>query len=92
MLKGIFGVSIAAILFAAALFILLHFLGVIAFIVGIIAAGFLIGAIIIFILFLAFAFVICFAVFFYLIEKKPTIQKSGTYTLSMEKGKGEENH
>jgi len=89
MIKGILGLIIAAVLFAAAIFLILHFIGIIAIIVGIIAAGFLIGAVIAFILLFAFGFVLFFATFYYLIEKKPEIQKNGNYTLSMEKGKGE---
>lgn len=91
MIKGIIGILLSAIIFAVALFLILHFLGLIAIIVGIIALGFVIGAIIAFILLLAFAFVLFFAVFYYLIEKKPIIQKSGNYTLSMEKEKGKED-
>jgi len=91
MIKGIIGILLSSIIFAVALFLILHFLGLIAIIVGIIALGFVIGAIIAFILLLAFAFVLFFAVFYYLIEKKPIIQKRGNYTLSMEKEKGKED-
>jgi len=31
-----------------------------------------------------------FALFYYLFEKKPTVQTNSNYSLNMEKGKGEE--
>jgi len=90
MLKGLAGVIIAAVLFAAAIFLIFNFIGLIAIIVGIIAAGFIIGAVIAFILLFVFGFVLFFALFYFLFEKKPEIQTSGNYNLSMEKGKGED--
>ncbi len=90
MIKGLVGMILAAIIFAATIFLIFHFIGVLALIVGIIAAGFIIGAIVVFILLLVFGFILFFATFYYLIEKKPTVQTKGNYTLSMEKGKGEE--
>ena len=90
MIKGLVGMILAAIIFAATIFLIFHFIGVLALIVGVIAAGFLIGAIVVFILLLVFGFILFFATFYYLIEKKPTVQTNGNYTLSMEKRKGEE--
>jgi membrane protein implicated in regulation of membrane protease activity len=90
MIKGLVGMILASIIFAATLFLIFHFIGVLAIIVGIIAAGFIIGAAVVFILLLVFGFILFFATFYYLIEKKPTVQTNGNYTLSMEKGKGEE--
>ena len=89
MIKGLVGVILAAIIFAAALYLILHFIGVIAILAGLLAGAFIIAAIIAFILLFAFGFVLFFAAFYYLIEKKPTVQTNGNYTLSMEKGKGE---
>jgi len=88
MIKGLVGVLIAAALFAVAVYIILHFLGVLAIIAGFLIALGLIAFIIIFILLFALGFVMFFAAFYYMIEKKPTVTP-GEYTLDMEKGKNE---
>jgi membrane protein implicated in regulation of membrane protease activity len=85
MIKGIAGVLIAAALFAAAVYIILHFLGALLIFVGL---GIL-AMILVFIALFAFGFVLFFAAFYYMIEKKPTVTP-GEYTLKMEKGKNEE--
>lgn len=90
MLKGLFGVILAAGLFAAIIFLLLHFIGFIALFIPFFAAGLIIASIIAFVFLFILGFVLFFALFYFLFEKKPTIQKQGNYTLSMEKGKGEE--
>ena len=89
MIKGILGVFVAAIIFSAAIFLILNFIGVIAIIVGIFAVGFIIAAILIFILIFAFGFILFFAAIYYILEKKPTVTP-GEYTMDMQKGKNEE--
>ena len=88
MMKGLVGVLIAAVLFAAAVYIILHFLGIIAIIAGFLIALGIIAFILIFILLFALGFVLFFAALYYMIEKKPTVTP-GEYTLDMEKGKNE---
>jgi len=89
MIKGIAGVLIAAALFAAAVYIILHFIGVIAIILAVLVGFGILAMILIFIALFAFGFVLFFAAFYYMIEKKPNVT-SGEYTLKMEKGKNEE--
>jgi hypothetical protein len=89
MIKGLVGVLIAAVLFATAVYIILHFLGVLAIIAGFLIALGIIAFILIFILLFALGFVLFFAALYYMVEKKPTITP-GEYTLNMEKGKNEE--
>jgi hypothetical protein len=88
MMKGLFGVLLAAILFAAGVYIALHFLGVLTSIAGYLIAIGIVAVILSFILLFALGFVIFFAAFYYMIEKKPTVTP-GEYTLDMEKGKNE---
>ena len=88
MIKGLAGVLIAAILFAAAVYVVLHFLGVIAMIAAFLVMSAIIVFILIFILLFIFGFILFFAAIYYMIEKKPTV-KPGEYTLDMEKGKNE---
>jgi hypothetical protein len=87
-MKGLVGVLIAAVLFAAAVYIILHFLGVLKIIAGFLVVLGLIAFVLIFILLFAMGFVLFFAAFYYIIEKKPTVTP-GEYALDMEKGKNE---
>lgn len=89
MIKGIAGVLIAAALFAAAVYIILHFLGIIVIIAAMFVGLGILAMILVFIALFAFGFVLFFAAFYYMIEKKPTVTP-GEYTLKMEKGKNEE--
>ena len=88
MIKGIIGVLIAAIIFATAVYIILHFLGIIAIIAAFLIALGILAFILIFIVLFALGFVLFFAALYYMIEKKPTVMP-GEYNLSMEKEKGE---
>ena len=89
MIKGIAGILIAAALFASAVYIILHFLGIIAIIIGMLFGIAIIAIMLVFIVLFALGFVLFFAAFYYIIEKKPTVVP-GKYTLKMEKGKNEE--
>ena len=89
-MKGLAGVFLAAIIFAIAVYLIFNFIGFIVILAGLIAGAFILAAILVFILLFALGFIIFFAVFYYLIEKKPITQKNVNYTLSMEKGKGEQ--
>jgi len=89
MIKGLLGVFVAAVLFAAAVYIILHFLGIIAIIAAFLIAFGILAFIIIFILLFAFGFILFFAAIYYMIEKKPTVTP-GEYTMDMQKGKNEE--
>jgi UPF0716 family protein affecting phage T7 exclusion len=89
MIKGLLGVGVAALLFAIAIYLILHLLGYIAIIIGFLAVIGILAAVLLFIMLFAIGFVFFFAAFYYLIERKPTIQNHGNYKLSMEKGKGE---
>jgi len=88
MIKGIAGILIAAALFAIAVYIILHFLGVLVIIAAMLVGLGILAMILIFIVLFALGFVMFFAAVYYMIEKKPTVTP-GEYTLSMEKGKNE---
>jgi hypothetical protein len=90
MLKGLAGVAFAAVIFAAVIYLILHLLGFIGIILGMLAVFGILALLLIFIGLFIFGFVLFFALFYYLFEKKPSIQTTGNYTLSMEKGKHEE--
>lgn len=89
MIKGISAVLLAAFAVAAVILGIFYFIGVLAWI----ATFFLFGVFIIAIIFFAIIFIIAvvtfFAMFYYMAEKKPTIQKTGNYSLKDEKGKNE---
>ena len=89
MIKGIAGVLVSATLFAVAVYIILQLLGIIAIIVMFLIGLGILAMILVFVLLFAFGFVLFFAAFYYMIEKKPTVTP-GEYTLEMEKGKNDE--
>jgi len=88
MIKGLFAALLAAIIVAAIILGIFHFLGVIVWFVGILAVGLIIAAIILFVVIFVFFIIVFFALFYYLAEKKPTV-KAGEYKLEEEKGKNE---
>jgi hypothetical protein len=88
MIKGLIGVLISAVIFAVAVYAILHVLGIIAAIAAFLVVLGLFAFVLIFILLFAFGFVLFFAAIYYMIEKKPTVMH-GEYTLDMEKGKNE---
>jgi len=88
MIKGLLGVVVAAVIFAAIAYGILQILGIIALIAAFFVVLGVLAFFLIFMLLFVFGFILFFAAIYYMIEKKPTVTP-GEYTLNMEKGKNE---
>ena len=88
MIKGLLGVIVAAVIFAAVAYGILQVLGIIAMIATFFVVLGIFVFFLIFVLLFVFGFILSFAAIYYMIEKKPTVTP-GEYTLDMEKGKNE---
>lgn len=91
MIKGIAAALLGALAVAAIItgIVYLLFSGLILWLFGFIVGSLLVAAIIFFIVIFVFAIIVLFALFYYMAEKKPTIQTHGNYKLEDEKGKNE---
>ncbi len=88
MIKGFLAIIAAAILITLIVFGLFYFIGIIAWLAAVLVVGAIIAAVIIAFVVFVIAVVLFFAVFYYLAEKKPTIEP-GEYRLEEGKGKHE---
>lgn len=89
MLKGLAAVFLAALAVAAVILGIFYFIGILAWLVAFFAFGLIAVAVIFFIAIFIFAAITFFALFYYMAEKKPTIQTDGNYSIKDEKGKNE---
>jgi len=90
MIKGLLSALFGALLVAAVIagIVYLFFSGMLLSILGFVAGGLIVAAIILFGIVFIFAIIIFFALFYYMAEKKPEV-KPGEYKLEEEKGKNE---
>jgi len=90
MIKGLLSALFGALLVAAVIagIAYLFFSGMLLSILGFVAGGLIVAAIILFGIVFIFAIIIFFALFYYMAEKKPEITP-GEYKLEEEKGKNE---
>ncbi len=90
MIKGLLSALFGALLVAAVIagIIYLFFSGMLLSILGFVAGGLIVAAIILFGIVFIFAIIIFFALFYYMAEKKPEVTP-GEYKLEEEKGKNE---
>lgn len=86
MIKGLLSSILGAVFVSMIILVILHFAGVILWLAGMLVAGVIIAAIVLFIILFIFAIVAFLALFYYVAEKKPEISP-GEYTLKEEKGK-----
>ncbi len=89
MLKGLAAVFLAALALAAVILGIFYLIGILAWLVTFFAFGIIVVAIIFFIIIFIFGAITFFAMFYYMAEKKPTIQNDGNYSIKDEKGKNE---
>lgn len=91
MIKGLVSALLGALLVAGLIAGLLWLFasGFLLAIFGFIGVGLVVAAILMFIICFVFALLVFFVLFYYMAEKKPTIQTSGNYKLEDEKGKNE---
>ncbi|MCK5030340.1 MAG: hypothetical protein KAR64_02640 [Thermoplasmatales archaeon] len=90
MIKGLLSALFGALLVAAVIagIVYLFFSGMLLSILGFVAGGLIVAAIILFGIVFIFAIIIFFALFYYMAEKKPEVTP-GEYKLEEEKGKNE---
>jgi len=90
MIKGLLSALFGALLVAAVIagIAYLFFSGMLLSILGFVAGGLIVAAIILFGIVFIFAIIIFFALFYYMAEKKPEVTP-GEYKLEEEKGKNE---
>ena len=90
MIKGLLSALFGSLLVAAVIagIAYLFFSGMLLSILGFVAGGLIVAAIILFGIVFIFAIIIFFALFYYMAEKKPEVTP-GEYKLEEEKGKNE---
>jgi phosphotransferase system glucose/maltose/N-acetylglucosamine-specific IIC component len=90
MIKGLLSALFGALLVAAVIagIVYLFFSGMLLSILGFVAGGLIVAAIILFGIVFIFAIIIFFALFYYMAEKKPEVTP-GEYKLEEEKGKND---
>ena len=86
LLSALFGALLVAVVIAGIVY--LFFSGMLLSILGFVAGGLIVAAIILFGIVFIFAIIIFFALFYYMAEKKPEVTP-GEYKLEEEKGKNE---